>query len=88
VPLFPRTITGGLARRFSRSQCNQLDAVIAPSQAMRQALLEYGINKRIEVLPTGLPAERFQAGDGDAFRRRHGFRLEQPLLLFRRPRRA
>jgi 1,2-diacylglycerol 3-alpha-glucosyltransferase len=82
VPLLPRKITGGVARRFSRSQCNQLDVVIAPSQAMQQALLAYGISKRIEILPTGLPADRFQAGDGNAFRRRHGFGLEQPLLLF------
>jgi glycosyltransferase involved in cell wall biosynthesis len=82
VPLVPRAITGGLARRFSRSQCNQLDAVIAPSHAMQQALLAYGINRRIEILPTGLPAERFRAGDGNAFRRRHGLELEQPLLLF------
>jgi glycosyltransferase involved in cell wall biosynthesis len=82
VPLLPHTITGGLARRFSRSQCNQLDAVIAPSQAMQQALVEYGISTRIEILPTGLPAERFQAGDGNAFRRRHGLEQERPLLLF------
>jgi glycosyltransferase involved in cell wall biosynthesis len=82
VPLLPRKITGGMARRFSRSQCNQLDAVIAPSQAMQAALRAYGINSRIEVLPTGLPAERFQAGDGSAFRRRHGLDLNQPLLLF------
>lgn len=82
VPLLPRVLGRGLARRFSRSQCNQLDAVIAPSQAMRQALLDYGINKRIEVLPTGLPAERFRAGDGGAFRRRHDLAQGQPLLLF------
>jgi hypothetical protein len=82
VPLLPRRLTRGLARRFSRSQCNRLDAVIAPSQAMQAALREYGVDKRIEILPTGLPAERFQKGDGGAFRRRHGFGLTQPLLLF------
>lgn len=82
VPLLPRAVTGPLARRFSRSQCNQLDAVIAPSQAMRAALLDYGVDKHIEVLPTGLPAERFRAGDGPAFRRRHGLGEQQPLLLF------
>ena len=82
VPLLPRAITGGMARRFSRSQCNQLDAVIAPSAAMQTALRTYGIKSRIDILPTGLPAERFQAGDGTAFRRRHGFDLAQPLLLF------
>ena len=82
VPLLPRKLTGGLARRFSRSQCNHLDAVIAPSQAMQTALREYGVERRIEILPTGLPAERFQKGNGTAFRRRHGLGLEQPLLLF------
>jgi 1,2-diacylglycerol 3-alpha-glucosyltransferase len=82
VPLLPRRITGGLARRFSRSQCNELNAVIAPSQAMREALLAYGVSTRIEILPTGLPAERFQTGDGSAFRRRHGLELGRPLLLF------
>ncbi|HXC08360.1 MAG TPA: glycosyltransferase [Steroidobacteraceae bacterium] len=82
VPLLPRRITGAMARRFSRSQCNQMDAVIAPSQAMKAALLDYGIDTHIEVLPTGLPAERFQAGDGAAFRRRHNLNAEQPLLLF------
>ncbi|MGH9563722.1 MAG: glycosyltransferase, partial [Terracidiphilus sp.] len=54
VPLVPRALTGGMARRFSRSQCNQVDAVIAPSQAMQQALRAYGIGTRIEILPTGL----------------------------------
>src|SRR3984957_21273883 len=82
VPLIPRKITGSLARRFSRSQCNQVDAVIAPSLAMREALLHYGIEKRIEILPTGLPAERFRAGDGQAFRRRHDLNQDRPLLLF------
>ena len=82
VPLISRKITGSLARRFSRSQCNQVDAVIAPSLAMRDALLHYGIEKRIEILPTGLPAERFRPGDGAAFRRRHDLTEERPLLLF------
>ena len=82
VPLIPRKITGSLARRFSRSQCNQIDAVIAPSLAMREALLHYGIEKRIEILPTGLPAERFRPGDGPAFRRRHDLNQDRPLLLF------
>jgi len=82
VPLLPRKAGRALARRFSRSQCNQLDAVIAPSRAMRDALLEYGIDKPIEILPTGLPAERFRLGDGAAFRSRHGIAAERPVLLF------
>ena len=63
---FIRRVPARAVPRDSRSQCNQLDAVIAPSHAMREALLTYGINKRIDILPTGLPAERFRAGDGSA----------------------
>lgn len=82
VPLLPRKTGRALARRFSRSQCNQLDVVIAPSRAMRDALLEYGIGRPIEILPTGLPAERFRLGDGAAFRSHHGIAANRPVLLF------
>ncbi len=53
VPLLPRKFTGGLARRFSRSQCNQLDAVIAPSQAMQTALRGYGVGGALKFCPRG-----------------------------------
>jgi 1,2-diacylglycerol 3-alpha-glucosyltransferase len=82
VPLLPRGVTRPLARRFSRSQCNQLDAVIAPSRAMHDALRAYGVERRIEILPTGLPQDRFEPGDGAAFRARHGIAAERPVLLF------
>jgi glycosyltransferase involved in cell wall biosynthesis len=82
VPLLPRALTRPVARRFSRSQCNQLDAVIAPSQAMHDALRAYGVERRIEILPTGLPQDRFTHGDGAAFRARHGIAADRPVLLF------
>ena len=82
VPMLPRAFGRGAARRLSRSQCNQLDTVIAPSSAMHDALKNYGVGKPIEILPTGLPEERFRLGDGAAFRRRHGIAPDRPLLLF------
>src|SRR5260370_12127517 len=39
VPLLPRKITGGLAPRFTRSQCNQLDPVIPPPPTIHQPFL-------------------------------------------------
>src|ERR1700733_14562569 len=48
VPPLPPKVRGGLARLVSRSQRNQLDAVIAPSLAMQQSLVAYGIPKPIE----------------------------------------
>jgi len=72
----------GQARAFSRRQCNQLDAVIVPSTAMRQRLETYGVRSPMHVLPTGIPLAQFAAGDGMAFRLRHGIAEDRPVALF------
>jgi glycosyltransferase involved in cell wall biosynthesis len=82
VPLMPRAIGRVLARGFTRSQCAQLAAIVAPSEPMRELLLEYGVKTRIEVIPTGLPADRYAPGNGQQFRVRHGIAQDRPLLLY------
>jgi 1,2-diacylglycerol 3-alpha-glucosyltransferase len=82
VPLLPRGLGGSLARRFTRSQCAQLDAIVAPSEPMRALLLAYGVTTRIQVIPTGLPAQRFVPGDGARFRASFGIAADRPLLLY------
>jgi 1,2-diacylglycerol 3-alpha-glucosyltransferase len=62
VPVLPRSIGRYLARRFTRSQCADVQALIAPSDPMRDVLLEYGVSTPLHVLPTGLPADRFNPG--------------------------
>jgi 1,2-diacylglycerol 3-alpha-glucosyltransferase len=82
VPLLPRSLGRSLARRFTRSQCDQLDAIVVPSEPMRALLLEYGIGTRTQVIPTGLPADRFVLGNGARFRERFGIPTDRPLLLY------
>ncbi len=72
----------GQARRFSRHQCNDLDAVVVPSTAMRQRLESYGVTTPMHVLPTGIPTAQFAGGDGLAFRLRHGIAEDRPVALF------
>lgn len=72
----------GLARHFSRAQCNDLDAVIVPSTAMRKRLRDYGVSRPLHVLPTGLPATAFTPSDGSAFRGSHGIAADQQVALF------
>src|ERR1700683_4268504 len=79
VPMLPRRVGRVLARSFTRSQCAQLNARGAPSEPMRALLLEYGVTTRIQVVPTGLPAERFIAGDGARFRAHFGIAADRPL---------
>lgn len=82
VPVLPRRVGRFLARHFTRSQCADVAALVAPSAQMRDALLAYGVNTPIEVLPTGLPAESFVRGNGARFRERFGLPPTQPILLY------
>jgi 1,2-diacylglycerol 3-alpha-glucosyltransferase len=82
VPLVPRAWLKAAARRFSRSQCNSVDAVVVPSVAMRDALVRYGVESRMEIIPTGMDTERFRGGDGSRFRARFGIAPDRPVLVF------
>jgi 1,2-diacylglycerol 3-alpha-glucosyltransferase len=82
VPVIPRRIGRFLARSFTRSQCDDVQALIAPSDPMRDVLLAYGISTPIHVLPTGLAADRFVPGDGARFRAEAGIPLERPLVTY------
>jgi glycosyltransferase involved in cell wall biosynthesis len=82
VPFVPRAAMRAAARRFSRGQCNALDAVVVPSTAMRDTLARYGVATRIEIVPTGIPLPEFSGGDGARFRARHGIAAGCPVLLY------
>jgi 1,2-diacylglycerol 3-alpha-glucosyltransferase len=82
VPVLPRRIGRLLARTFTRSQCADVQALIAPSDPMRDILLEYGVSTPIHVLPTGLPADRFNVGVGNNFRELSKIPLDRPLVTY------
>ena len=82
VPFLPAGWLRGLARRFSRQQCNAADAVVVPSTAMAARLAAYGVKAPLEILPTGVPLTRFSTGDGAAFRQHHGIEATRPLALY------
>lgn len=82
LPILPKPLLRMLARRLSRSQCNAMDAVIAPSQPMLDALRSYGVKSHAEVIPTGLQEHSFVPGDGPGFRRRYGIAPDRPVMLF------
>lgn len=81
VPLLPQGLMRLMARRFTCSQGNQVDHLIAPSRAMREALLEYQVRTPITIIPTGLQPDRFEPGDGAAFRKRLGIDAMRPVLV-------
>lgn len=82
APFLPSRLLRAQARAWSRRQCNALDALVVPSQAMQSRLFDYGVKTPMHVLPTGIPLRQFASGDGPAFRARHGIGAEQPVALF------
>jgi 1,2-diacylglycerol 3-alpha-glucosyltransferase len=81
VPLVPSAWLRALARRFSSAQCNDVDALVVPSQAMLDVLLGYGVRRPARVIPTGIELKQFSRGDGLRFRARYGIPSDRPMLV-------
>lgn len=82
IKWLPREWLRYAARRFSRTQCAELDALVVPSTAMLQVLIDYGIKTPMTILPTGLDMQVFESGDGTAFRVKHGIPADRPVILY------
>lgn len=82
VPALPRALGRWAARHFTRAQCAAVQALIAPSAPMHAVLSGYGVRTPIHILPTGLGADRFRAGNGAAFRAAAGIDAQRPLVTY------
>ncbi len=60
------------AVKLTTGFANLCDAVIAPSESIRDILLERGVKAPLAVIPTGLDLDQFATGDGRSVRRRMG----------------
>lgn len=81
IPFLPRTLLKGVARYFSRTQCNDAAAIVAPSTIIVDVLQKYGVSQPIEIVPTGIRCERFQHGDGQRFRQQFNIDDDRKVLL-------
>ncbi len=82
VRFLPRSALRLAARALARRQCNALDAVVVPSQPMAATLRDYGVDKPLHVIPTGLPESQFLRGDGRRFRETWNIAPERRVALF------
>ncbi len=58
------------AARLGTGYCELADQVIAPSESIRELLLERGVGRPIEPIPTGVDLEEYADGDGPVARDR------------------
>jgi glycosyltransferase involved in cell wall biosynthesis len=85
VHYIPLGLAASMLRRYVKKKAtwfaNQCDQVIAPSQTIKTLIQERGVNKPIEVLPTGINWDKFQAADRQKIRKKYGIKEEDILLL-------
>ena len=82
IPFLPKSWMKYVARHYTKTQCNDLDAVIVPSTAMQEVLVNYGVATHTEVLPTGIELDKFRDGDGEKFRKAYNIPVDRPTLVF------
>lgn len=82
IPFLPKALLRAVTRNLSRRQCDAVDAVIVPSSAMAERLTSYGVATPREIIPTGIPLERFGQGNGPLFRQHLGLGPEVPIALY------
>lgn len=82
LPFLPKAWLAAAARMISRKECDGVTAVIAPSSAMRNTLLAYGVSSPVHIIPTGLNLADFANCDGPAFRARHGIAPARPVMAY------
>jgi 1,2-diacylglycerol 3-alpha-glucosyltransferase len=82
VPFEPNA-TRRAASTLTRNFANLADAVIVPTPAMRERLLELEVTAPIEIIPSGIDLRRFGAGTRNLqLRRSLGVRDGERMLLF------
>jgi 1,2-diacylglycerol 3-alpha-glucosyltransferase len=82
LPFIPQFAARALARFISKRQCNQVNAIVVPSQPMLDVLRQYGVTNKAPVIATGLQTSSFTASDADAFRTKYDIPLKRPMLLY------
>jgi len=82
IPFLPGALLRLAARRLTVSQGNAVDTLIAPSLAMRDQLLRYGVRSPVEVIPTGIDLEDWRRPEAPDPRPALGLTEDQPMLLF------
>ena len=73
--------------KMSRKLCKTCDAVISPSRKTRNMLMNYGVNRRIYVVPTGLDIDSFYRSstnyeDIRELRKSFGIKSNELLILY------
>ena len=82
IPLLSKRMLRKTAIDVTRSLCNRSHGIIAPSEEVRERLIEQGVTREIEVIPTGIDMELFLEGDREVARAAVGVPEGAPVAVY------
>jgi len=81
IPYLPKEIGKPLALSLRAFYANSCDAVIAPTEDIKNSLLKYKVKTPIVVLPSGIDLNKFSKANGQAIRRKYNIEEDKIVLL-------
>lgn len=82
LPMVPDVLGDAFLRAYMPSFCKACDLVIAPSQGLKDVLINLGVESRIDVLPNGVDIKPFQSVEQPILRKELGFDEGDILLTY------
>uniref|UniRef100_A0A7V3RF51 Glycosyltransferase family 4 protein n=1 Tax=Mesoaciditoga lauensis TaxID=1495039 RepID=A0A7V3RF51_9BACT len=79
MPIRP---TENAVKEFSMWFCNMTDTVIAPTDKIKDELLDYGVKVPVHILPTGIDVKNFQRSLKYSVRERYSIPEKDRIILF------
>lgn len=81
VPFLPQKFAANWIIKKAVRYANNSDALIVPTQGVADKIKEWGVRKKINVIPTGVTEAQFENPDRKKIRDRHGIRDNEILLI-------
>jgi len=81
IPYLPEEISKPLALSLRAFYANSCDAVIAPTENVKNSLLKYKVKTPIFILPSGIDLDRFSRADNEIIRKKYNIDEDKIVLL-------
>ena len=82
LPALPDRVGSGLLQAYIPLFCSEVDLTIAPSQGLREVLLDMGVSTPVKVIPNGIDLAPFLAPRETVDRTTLGVREDALLLVY------
>lgn len=83
VPIIPNSLLKKASIKWSKTFCNLCNYVIAPSDDIKNMLLEFGVKTKIETIPTGIDLDEFKIDiDKEKLKEKYKIPQDKFILIF------